>query len=222
MTLPANDNKAKEVLHYRYSSLENPSGSIGVALEEEVIKRLSSFGSIQKICELGCGNGHFARRLAGLGYHLTAIDSSESGIQIAKSSNASKVDYHCLSIGSTLTEKIGENCYEAVVALEVVEHLYQPADLIQLAQRLLKPGGYLVLTTPYHGYLKNLIISLSNQSDNHFNPLWDGGHIKFFSPKTLTRLITREAELRVVRMDFIGRLPFLWKSMICTAQKKLE
>jgi hypothetical protein len=38
----------------------------------------------------------------------------------------------------------------------------------------------LIITTPYHGYLKNIALSVSVKFDHHVNPLWDGGHIKFF------------------------------------------
>jgi len=64
--------------------------------------------------------------------------------------------------------------------VEVIEHLYSPKTYLANIYNWLKDDGYLILTTPYHGYLKNLAIALFNKFDNHFNPLWEGGHIKFF------------------------------------------
>ena len=49
----------------------------------------------------------------------------------------------------------------------------------------IKPGGFLILTTPYHGYLKNMTLSVINQWDAYLMVGSVGGHIKFFSPKTL-------------------------------------
>ena len=72
--------------------------------------------------------------------------------------------------------------------------------------------------TPYHGYLKNLAISLLNKWDAHHTTLWDGGHIRFFSVKTLTELVT-ENGFEVIRFYFFGRCPFLWKNMICLARR---
>ena len=106
-----------------------------------------------------------------------------------------------------------------VIASEVIEHLYCPADLIETAKGVLRKGGYLLVTTPYHGYLKNLALALMNAFDNHFNPLWDGGHIKFFSIKTLSQLLEINS-FEVIRFNFFGRLPWLWKSMICLARRK--
>ena len=55
---------------------------------------------------------------------------------------------------------------------------------------VLRSGGSLILTTPYHGYLKNLALSLFNKWDKHFTVERRGGHIKFFSEETLARMLS--------------------------------
>jgi hypothetical protein len=94
----------------------------------------------------------------------------------------------------------------------------RPFNLPHFAKQLLRSCGYLIISTPYHGYLKNLILALTNRWDAHPNPFWDGGHIKFWSRKTLSQLLN-ETGFRIVRFIGAGRLPFLWKSMIVVAQK---
>ena len=42
---------------------------------------------------------------------------------------------------------------------------------------------------PHHGNLKNCAFALSGKLDAHFSALWDGGHIKFWSRRTLTALL---------------------------------
>jgi 2-polyprenyl-6-hydroxyphenyl methylase/3-demethylubiquinone-9 3-methyltransferase len=54
--------------------------------------------------------------------------------------------------------------------------------------------------------------------DAHFTALWDYGHIKFWSQRTLTILL-QEAGFRMVRFQGVGRVPFLWKSMIIVARR---
>jgi SAM-dependent methyltransferase len=107
--------------------------------------------------------------------------------------------------------------FDAVVSSDVIEHLYRPAALIEAAATLLKPGGYLIVGTPYHGYLKNLAISVLNKWDFHHGVSWDGGHIKFFSVRTLRDLVARHG-FRDVTFHCYGRLPWLWKHMICVAR----
>jgi len=57
-----------------------------------------------------------------------------------------------------------------------------------------------------------------NKWDAHHTTLWDGGHIRFFSVKTLTELVTKNG-FEVIRFYFFGRCPLLWKNMICLARR---
>ena len=103
-----------------------------------------------------------------------------------------------------------------MIAAEVIEHLFFPKQLVINAKKYLKPNGSLILTTPYHGYIKNIILALSGKMDQHFTALWDGGHIKFFSVATMTNLLQLEGYTDI-KFQFAGRLPYLWKSMLCCA-----
>ncbi len=49
--------------------------------------------------------------------------------------------------------------------------------------------------------------------DKHLTVLWDGGHMKFWSKKTLRKLL-EEQGFQVMRFVGCGRFPYLWKSMI--------
>jgi hypothetical protein len=90
---------------------------------------------------------------------------------------------------------------------------------LRIAHGLLKTKGYLILTTPYHGYIKNVVLSILNKWDAHHGVQWDGGHIKFFSVKTLGQLAEQNG-FSIQKFLFLGRVPWLWKSMICIARKK--
>jgi len=82
----------------------------------------------------------------------------------------------------------------------------------------LKNEGYLILTTPYHGYFKNLLIAVLDKFDQHVNPLWEGGHIKFFSKKTISELLY-QTSFKLMNFTGCGRIPYIWKSMIILAKK---
>jgi hypothetical protein len=75
------------------------------------------------------------------------------------------------------------------------------------------------LTTPYHGYLKNLALAISGKMDKHFTALWDGGHIKFFSVVTMKSLLISEG-YEDIKFKFAGAIPYLWKSMLCSSTLK--
>ena len=83
---------------------------------------------------------------------------------------------------------------------------------------LTAPGGAAVVSTPYHGYWKNLALAVSGRLDAHFTALWDHGHIKFWSIKTLS-LLLQEAGFENIRIELIGRLPLIAKSMLAVARR---
>lgn len=106
-----------------------------------------------------------------------------------------------------------------MVSTEVVEHLYRPRRLPEVARFFLKDRGALVVSTPYHGYLKNLALAVSGHWDSHHTALWEGGHIKFWSRATLTQLL-QDGGFEVTGFAGAGRMPFLWKSMVLLAEKR--
>ena len=174
-------------------------------------------GKSARILDTGCGNGYVAAQLVQIGHAVVAIDASKDGIDIARTAYP-KVDFRVLSLyDDNLGESIGQQV-DAVIALETVEHLFYPKKLFEQSYQLLRTGGYLILSTPYHGYLKNLAISLANGWDQHFSVDWDGGHIKFFSKKTLAQMACY-AGFKSPRSYGIGRVPGLWKSIIMVAEK---
>ena len=180
-----------------------------------VLRALNERPTLRRILELGCGNGSFAGLLAGKGYEVSATDLSESGTEIARVTHPN-VSFRKVSVYEDLSGIWGRP-FDAVIALEVVEHLYDPRQFLRRVAACLGKEGTLILSTPYHGYLKNVALAVSGGFDRHFDPLWDGGHIKFWSKATLGRLLT-EAGFRVERWEGTGRLPLLWKSMIVVAR----
>lgn len=199
---------------FEWRTADAANGASGEKLTEAFVKLVDKIDGVRSICDLGCGNGHIAGRLASAGYEVTGIDASRSGIRIAQNAYP-KVKFVEALINRELT---GFNSFDLVISSDVIEHLYRPSDLLEAAFSILKPGGHLLLGTPYHGYLKNLALAITGRMDSHFGVLHDGGHIKFFSMKTLSHLMT-EHSFEDLSFSFYGRAPWLWKNMICHARK---
>ena len=169
-----------------------------------------------KIIDVGCGNGFFAGQLLARGYKVTGIDASKSGIKQAKAKHPQGV-FKVASVYDNLAEKFG-NDWDIVISSEVVEHLYDPRLYAYNITKLLKPSGVVIISTPYHGYLKNLALALAGAWDKHLTVLWDGGHIKFWSYSTLKKLL-HESGFGEFSFQGAGRIPWLWKSMVISAKK---
>jgi len=166
------------------------------------------------ILDLGCGNGALVNKLITLGYNAYGSDASASGIEIANKVNPGRFAIQDLS-SDELPENFSNLKFTTIISTEVVEHLYAPRKFVGFAKHILlrNGGGNFILSTPYHGYFKNLTIALAGKWDTHADPLWDGGHIKLWSKKTLTTLLNEQG-FKVSAFRGCGRLPYLWKSMI--------
>jgi 2-polyprenyl-3-methyl-5-hydroxy-6-metoxy-1,4-benzoquinol methylase len=163
--------------------------------------------------ELGCGNGSVANVLARQGWDVTGVDPSSEGIAQANAQYPQLRLYE----GSAYDDLTG--CYgrfPVVTSLEVVEHVYAPRHYAATLFSLLDPGGTAIVSTPYHSYWKNLALAITGKMDAHFTALWDHGHVKFWSVKTLSELL-REAGFVKIRFLRVGRIPVLAKSMIAVA-----
>ncbi|MEH2374711.1 class I SAM-dependent methyltransferase [Nostoc sp.] len=167
-----------------------------------------------RILDIGCGNGSLSNLIAHQGYEVVGIEESESGVKLANQTFP-----NCRFIEGTIYNlpyaQLGEK-FDIVIAAEVIEHLFYPKELLRNAKKCLKQNGRLIITTPYHGYLKNLMLAVSGKMDKHFTTLWDGGHIKFFSVATMTALLETE-DYTNIKFKFAGRFPYLWKSMLCSS-----
>lgn len=183
-------------------------------LDHRVIAICRKLGA-RRILDLGCGNGALCGALSRAGFSVTGCDPSAEGIRIARE-HFPEVSFHVMGVYDD-PSALGQG-FDAVVSTEVIEHIFYPRYLPRFAAQVLRDGGHLILTTPYHGYFKNLALALSGRLDTHFTALWDGGHIKFWSRRTLSRLLTEEG-FEVTAFEGAGRLPFFWKSMILTARK---
>jgi 2-polyprenyl-6-hydroxyphenyl methylase/3-demethylubiquinone-9 3-methyltransferase len=172
----------------------------------------------KRILDVGCGNGSIARFFIEKGYDVYGIDASVKGIEFARIYHAER--FHVQDLNDDgLPLAIKDKSFDLIISTEVIEHVYSPLKFIKYCHNNLVSSGHIILSTPYHGYLKNLALALSGKMDHHFTALWEGGHIKFWSKSTLTQLLESHG-FRVRDFNGAGRFPYLWKSMVLTAQKQ--
>jgi len=100
------------------------------------------------VLDLGAGRGHLARRVAAwfeahgsrASEQLLATDIGAGGFE------ASEVPFRALDLNQPLPFPAGD--FDLIYSIEVFEHLHRPYDVLKECHRVLKPGGYLVVSTP--------------------------------------------------------------------------
>jgi 2-polyprenyl-3-methyl-5-hydroxy-6-metoxy-1,4-benzoquinol methylase len=170
-----------------------------------------------RVLDVGCGNGYTAGIFLGKGCQVVGIDESADGIEIARRAYP-QARFEVMAADENLLRHLDCPPFDIVISTEVLEHIFDPHTFARGCYHATRPGGRFICSTPYHGYLKNLALSLLNKWDQHANPLWLGGHIKFWSRKTLSQLL---ADTGFINLEFrpAGRLPFLWMTMLMSGDR---
>jgi 2-polyprenyl-6-hydroxyphenyl methylase/3-demethylubiquinone-9 3-methyltransferase len=183
-------------------------------LTRPVVVQLDRFGA-RSVLDLGCGNGWFTEALARCGFDAAGADISNSGVAVASAA------YPDVSFRRFDAERIlppdWHGRFDAVVLIEVLDHVAQPRALLRQALLALRPGGLLVVTVPFHGYFKNLALALTGRLDLRWQALLDHGRLKFYSAATLKALLA-EAGLQQLHFETVGRLPPIARSMLVSGR----
>jgi 2-polyprenyl-3-methyl-5-hydroxy-6-metoxy-1,4-benzoquinol methylase len=179
-----------------------------------VLQLLPSGRSLQ-ILDAGCGNGYLAGKLSAQGHNIIGVDTAEDGIEIARKAYPN-LQFELFSVYDDFQSIVSN--VDVVISSEVIEHLYFPRKFLENMYQVIRPGGCLILTTPYHGYMKNLLLSVFDLWDKHHTVDQEGGHIKFFSEKSISNMLTETGFDNII-FNNSGRIPWLWKSMVCRAMR---
>lgn len=111
----------------------------------------------EELLDIGCGNGKYTQHLATSFNHIDAVDVEPDRLQIFRDSNQlSNITIHNMSADDL---KFDDETFDAITAIEVLEHVTDIAGVLKEAYRVLKKGGWFALTTPnrlwpleQHGY----------------------------------------------------------------------
>lgn len=206
----------KEISGYLWNNAElNCSHAYLLPMLRQILNDEASRLKTKRLFELGCGNGSVANELTGQGWEVSGVDPSGQGIAQANASYP-HIDLRLGSAYDDLAKEFGT--FPVVISLEVVEHVYFPRKYAATLFSLIESGGVAIVSTPYHGYWKNLALTLTGKMDAHFTALWDHGHIKFWSMNTLGALL-HEVGFRDIQFRRVGRVSPLAKAMIAVARK---
>jgi 2-polyprenyl-3-methyl-5-hydroxy-6-metoxy-1,4-benzoquinol methylase len=167
-----------------------------------------------KALDYGCGNGWFASWLTGRGFKTAGVDISASGIEVARRTFPNVTFSNDVSAEGL--NRLGR--FNLVTCIEVIAHCYRPAEELARLHASLEPGGRLILSTPYHGYLKYLALAVTGRMDKYLETSWDGAYLHHFSPQSMTQIL-EEVGFHDIEITRVGRVPPLAKAMIVTCRK---
>ena len=141
-----------------------------------------------RLLEVGCGSGRMLKSMQDKGWDVVGVDPDPIAIKNAKSMGL--IVYQ----GILADQKFEDDSFDAIALSHVIEHVPNPLDLLKECERILKPGGHLVLITPNNDSLCHQLYKI------HWNSLDPPRHLYVFNLVTL-KLLSRKAGFQNAKLE---------------------
>ena len=166
-----------------------------------------------RVLDLGAGDGAFAAELSAAGCTVVAVDVAQEALRRARA-RVPGLDARLAPEDGPLP--LDEDAVDVVWAGEVLEHVADVVGLLAEVRRVLRWGGTLLVTTPYHGRVSVAALALRPHGiETHFDPRAD--HLRFFTARSLRALLTG-AGFAEVDVRPAGGPPLLRRSLEAIAR----
>ena len=162
----------------------------------------------KKVLDVGCGGGILSESMAARGAHVTGIDMGEAPLQVAR--------LHLLESGLAITyeripvERLAAEqpeSFDMVTCMEMLEHVPDPASVVEACSRLVKPGGHVFLSTINRNPKSYLFAIIGAEYLLKMLPKGTHDFAKFIRPSELTGWI-RHAGLKNIDLSGLSYNPF--------------
>jgi SAM-dependent methyltransferase len=167
----------------------------------------------ERVLDLGCGAGRFVAALRDAGADPVGVEVAEAALERARA-NAPGADLRAVEPDGSLP--LEHASIDLVWCSEVLEHVADTEHLLLEARRVLRPGGRLVVTVPFHGRVKAAAIALV-RFDAHFDPT--GQHLRFYTCASLARTLD-QAGFEDVQVRPWGGAPLLRTGLMARAVRR--
>lgn len=168
------------------------------ARELRILELLGANLKNKNILDIGCADGTFGGKLAKQGAKVYGVDISPLAVSVAKKKlkNTFVVDLNNQKL------PFAAKTFDFVIASEVIEHLFNPKNLLGEAKRVLKDNGALTITTPNLLYWGNRIKFLLGNFNYEKSGVFDESHVHFYTYKSLKAEL-QELGFKIIRENHV-------------------
>jgi 2-polyprenyl-3-methyl-5-hydroxy-6-metoxy-1,4-benzoquinol methylase len=126
----------------------------------DLVQKVAQPGA--RVLDVAAAQGNFSLSLAEMGYEVTWNDLREDLVDYVKL----KYEYGTIHYkpGNIFELKL-ESCFDVVLITEIIEHVAHPDEFLAKIAYLVKPGGYIIMSTPNGEYFRNHLPRFSDCSD---------------------------------------------------------
>lgn len=152
----------------------------------------------KKILDVGCGGGILSEAMAAKGADVTAIDLAKELIDVAELHSLDtgvEVNYQLISVEDLAQQQAAS--FDTVTCMEMLEHVPDPVAIIQACSQLVKPGGYVFLSTLNRNPKSYLLSIVGAEYILGMLPRGTHDYASFIKPSELAAW-SREANLELI------------------------
>jgi 2-polyprenyl-3-methyl-5-hydroxy-6-metoxy-1,4-benzoquinol methylase len=165
-------------------------------------KRLPVTRDAEKLIDIGCGTGAFSIGASLRGYKVLGLSWDERNQRVAKKRaeicNAHSAEFEVLDVRYLDERDDFLEKYEIAICLEIIEHIINDKKLIKDIAACLKPGGRLLLTTPYLFYRP-----ITYGDMGPFSQVENGGHVRKGYTKAMLEELCEQAGIVLENIFFV-------------------
>lgn len=165
--------------HYETYSRDDTISDITLKRYTELLDRLEKIKPLQKILDVGCGNGHFLKVAKDRGIDAYGTEFTDKAVEVCHQKG---IQMHQGILNPTnYTTK-----FDLITSFEVIEHIYNPCQEVAHFYELLQKGGLVYVTTPNFGSISKYILK-ENWSIVEYPE-----HLSYYTSKTLRQLFEKQ------------------------------
>lgn len=161
----------------------------------------------KKVIDVGCGGGILTESLARHGADVTGIDLNARLLKVAelhKLESGVNVHYQLIAVETLAAQQ--PHTYDIVTCMEMLEHVPDPAAIIQACAQLAKPGGHIFFSTLNRNPKSYLFAILGAEYILKLLPKNTHDYSKFIRPAELSAWC-RQAQIQPIQFRGIGYQP---------------
>lgn len=162
----------------------------------------------KRVLDVGCGGGILSEAMSNSGARVTGIDVGEKPLKVAQmhllESNLD-VEYRNITVEALAEEKPHE--YDVITCMEMLEHVPDPASIVNACARLARPGGRVFFSTINRNPKSYLFAILGAEYVLNLLPRGTHDYARFITPSELAGFC-RRAELQAEHLIGMSYNPF--------------
>ena len=143
-------------------------------------------GQGAKILDFGCGSGFLVGELQKRGYDAFGTDVSKEAVEFGRSNNINN-----LSVQDSHVLNFPDNSFDLVVALDVIEHIKDDGGAMRELERVLKPGGTVIITVPAYMWMWGVQDEVAH-------------HFRRYTAGSFAKILHQSSALKIIRQTYFN------------------